>query len=175
MFGVVARTHTGLVLMHMLGEPRTMQEEPRYDDVAVEVASFLEERLAFAVAHGIPDQRDRRRVLFVGAVRKVDAGYVESRVDEAAERLARRARGTQRADDLRSAVAQERRGEISRGVGDASTTLDQLLAAIVNLLRHDDFDNHVEVAALDRAAHHEVVVPPRMVGAAAGGRLEGHR
>jgi dihydropteroate synthase len=41
----------------MQGEPRTMQEEPRYDDVAAEVASFLEERLAFAVARGISEGR----------------------------------------------------------------------------------------------------------------------
>ena len=37
-------------LMHMLGEPRTMQDDPRYDDVVDDVARFLEERLAFAVA-----------------------------------------------------------------------------------------------------------------------------
>jgi dihydropteroate synthase len=43
--------------MHMQGEPRTMQAEPRYVDVAAEVASFLEERLAFAVAQGIPEER----------------------------------------------------------------------------------------------------------------------
>ena len=43
--------------MHMQGEPRTMQAEPQYDDVAAEVASFLEERLAFAVAQGIPEER----------------------------------------------------------------------------------------------------------------------
>ena len=46
-----------LCLMHMQGEPRTMQEEPRYGDVAAEVASFLEERLAFAVAQGILEER----------------------------------------------------------------------------------------------------------------------
>ncbi|HET7353983.1 MAG TPA: dihydropteroate synthase [Gaiellaceae bacterium] len=54
---VLAGSGAYLCLMHMQGEPRTMQEEPRYDDVAVEVASFLEERLAFAVAHGIPEER----------------------------------------------------------------------------------------------------------------------
>jgi dihydropteroate synthase len=43
--------------MHMQGEPRTMQEEPRYEDVAAEVASFLEERLAFAVAQGMLEER----------------------------------------------------------------------------------------------------------------------
>jgi dihydropteroate synthase len=55
--GVVAEGGAYLCLMHMQGEPRTMQEEPRYDDVAAEVASFLEARLAFAVAQGIPEAR----------------------------------------------------------------------------------------------------------------------
>ena len=44
-------------LMHMLGEPRTMQEDPRYDDVVADVKAFLEERLAFAVAEGVPEER----------------------------------------------------------------------------------------------------------------------
>jgi dihydropteroate synthase len=43
--------------MHMLGEPRTMQEAPRYDDVTDQVKAFLEERLAFAVAAGIAEDR----------------------------------------------------------------------------------------------------------------------
>jgi dihydropteroate synthase len=55
--GVVADAGAYLCLMHMQGEPRTMQKEPRYHDVAAEVASFLEERLAFAVAHGIREER----------------------------------------------------------------------------------------------------------------------
>jgi dihydropteroate synthase len=55
--GVVADAGAYVCLMHMQGEPRTMQVEPRYDDVAVEVAAFLEERLAFAVAAGIPEER----------------------------------------------------------------------------------------------------------------------
>ena len=55
--GVVAAGGAYLCLMHMQGEPRTMQEEPRYGDVAAEVAAFLEERLAFAVAQGIPEER----------------------------------------------------------------------------------------------------------------------
>ena len=52
--GVVADAGAYLCLMHMQGEPRTMQADPRYDDVASEVAAFLEERLAFAVAAGHP-------------------------------------------------------------------------------------------------------------------------
>ena len=43
-------------LMHMLGEPRTMQEDPRYDDVVDDVKSFLEERLSFAVERGVPEE-----------------------------------------------------------------------------------------------------------------------
>src|SRR6266849_807832 len=54
---VVAESGAYLCLMHMRGEPRTMQADPRYDDVAAEVAAFLEERLAFAVAAGIPEER----------------------------------------------------------------------------------------------------------------------
>jgi dihydropteroate synthase len=42
--------------MHMLGTPRTMQVDPRYGDVAAQVASFLEKRLAFAVDAGVPEE-----------------------------------------------------------------------------------------------------------------------
>jgi dihydropteroate synthase len=54
---VVASSGAYLCLMHMLGEPRTMQQDPRYRDVVSEVAAFLEERLAFAVASGIREDR----------------------------------------------------------------------------------------------------------------------
>ena len=54
---VVADGGAYLCLMHMQGEPRTMQAEPQYGDVAADVASFLEERLAFAVSQGIPEER----------------------------------------------------------------------------------------------------------------------
>jgi dihydropteroate synthase len=55
--GVVADGDAYLCLMHMLGEPGTMQDAPRYDDVVSEVASFLEERLAAAVSAGVPEER----------------------------------------------------------------------------------------------------------------------
>ena len=54
---VVASSGAYLCLMHMQGEPRTMQDSPTYEDVAAEVASFLEQRLAFAVDAGIPEER----------------------------------------------------------------------------------------------------------------------
>ena len=57
MAGVIAGSGAYLCLMHMLGEPRTMQEHPRYEDVVSDVASFLEERLAFAVSAGIAEER----------------------------------------------------------------------------------------------------------------------
>jgi len=55
--GVVADAGAYLCLMHMQGEPRTMQEDPRYDDVVSDVKRFLEERLAFAVSEGIDEER----------------------------------------------------------------------------------------------------------------------
>jgi dihydropteroate synthase len=54
--GVVADAGCYLCLMHMLGEPRTMQQDPRYDDVVSEVKRFLEERLAFAIEAGIREE-----------------------------------------------------------------------------------------------------------------------
>jgi dihydropteroate synthase len=55
--GVVAESDAYVCLMHMQGEPRTMQANPTYDDVVSEVASFLEERIRAAVAAGIREDR----------------------------------------------------------------------------------------------------------------------
>jgi len=54
---IVARTGAGIVLMHMLGEPKRMQDDPRYDDVVAEVNEFLRERIEAAVFAGIPEER----------------------------------------------------------------------------------------------------------------------
>ena len=54
---VVAESGAYLCLMHMQGEPRTMQTNPTYEDVASEVAAFLEQRLRFAVEAGIAEDR----------------------------------------------------------------------------------------------------------------------
>ena len=54
---VVAGAGADLCLMHMLGEPRTMQDDPRYDDVVAEVESFLAERADAAVAAGVARER----------------------------------------------------------------------------------------------------------------------
>jgi dihydropteroate synthase len=55
--GLVAESEADCCLMHMLGEPRTMQQDPRYEDVVSEVKAFLEERLAFAMGEGVAEKR----------------------------------------------------------------------------------------------------------------------
>jgi dihydropteroate synthase len=55
--GLVAEHDAQLCLMHMLGEPRTMQLNPQYDDVVSEVKAFLEGRLSFAVDSGVAEER----------------------------------------------------------------------------------------------------------------------
>ena len=52
-----AERDCGLVLMHMLGTPRTMQESPTYDDVVEDVKAFLAERIEFAIGRGIGEER----------------------------------------------------------------------------------------------------------------------
>jgi len=54
---LVAERGLDCCLMHMLGEPRTMQRDPHYEDVVSDVKAFLEERLAAAVAAGVPEER----------------------------------------------------------------------------------------------------------------------
>jgi dihydropteroate synthase len=88
MAGVVAESGAGIVLMHMQGEPRTMQDDPRYVDVVAEVAAYLEERAGLARAAGIPPQRicidpgigfgktaDHNLALLAGLARLVRLGY----------------------------------------------------------------------------------------------------
>jgi dihydropteroate synthase len=57
MAALVAERRCECCLMHMLGEPRTMQQDPRYDDVVDDVKAFLEQRAAFAVGEGIAEER----------------------------------------------------------------------------------------------------------------------
>jgi dihydropteroate synthase len=55
--GVVAETGAGLVVMHMRGRSKGMYAEARYDDVMVEVAAELRERIACAISGGVPVDR----------------------------------------------------------------------------------------------------------------------
>jgi dihydropteroate synthase len=57
MAGVVAAANADCCLMHMLGDPRTMQDNPRYDDVVADIKAFLEERMSFAIGAGIAEER----------------------------------------------------------------------------------------------------------------------
>ena len=52
---IAAETDARLCLMHMLGTPRTMQDDPHYDDVVSDVKRFLAERMAVAVGRGVPE------------------------------------------------------------------------------------------------------------------------
>jgi dihydropteroate synthase len=54
---VAVESGAGIVLMHMVGTPRTMQEDPRYDDVVTEVLTYLESRISDLVASGIEKDR----------------------------------------------------------------------------------------------------------------------
>jgi dihydropteroate synthase len=57
MAALCAERGATVILMHMLGEPRTMQEDPRYGDVVAEVKSFLAERLEAATAAGVVEEQ----------------------------------------------------------------------------------------------------------------------
>jgi dihydropteroate synthase len=57
MAGLCAERGVGVVLMHMPGNPRTMQDDPRYEDVVDDVKAFLAERMEFAVGQGVEEDR----------------------------------------------------------------------------------------------------------------------
>ena len=57
MVEVVAEAGCPVCLMHMSGQPKTMQDDPRYDDVVDEVLRFLEARMAFALSRGVREEQ----------------------------------------------------------------------------------------------------------------------
>ncbi|MDH3249105.1 MAG: dihydropteroate synthase [Acidimicrobiia bacterium] len=88
MVSLCRREQPGVVLMHMRGTPRTMQADPRYDDVVEDVALFLAERAASVVEAGIDPSRicldpgigfgktvDHNLALLAATARFVDLGY----------------------------------------------------------------------------------------------------
>jgi dihydropteroate synthase len=54
---LMAESNAGIVVMHMLGEPRTMQQDPHYDDVVAEVRAWFAQRLAILHEVGIAPER----------------------------------------------------------------------------------------------------------------------
>lgn len=57
MIAAVAETGAAVIVMHMKGTPRTMQESPHYDDLMTEIIDFLAERMEAAVHGGVPENR----------------------------------------------------------------------------------------------------------------------
>ena len=115
---VVADGDAFVCLMHMQGEPRTMQVAPRYDDVVSDVLAFLEERIAFAVENGIPEERIC-----------VDPGIGFGKTPDQNLELLRRL------DELRALgrpvlVGVSRKSTLGKVLGDAGATTGSLAASV---------------------------------------------
>jgi len=147
---VVAESGAYLCLMHMQGDPRTMQADPRYDDVVDDVKAFLAERLAAAVAAGIPEQRIC-----------LDPGIGFGKTVEHNFELVRRL------PDLTAlgrpvVVGFSRKSSLGRLLGDPTATTGSVAASVgaavaayergATLLRVHDVREHVEALAAARAA-----------------------
>jgi dihydropteroate synthase len=147
--GVVADTGAYLCLMHMQGEPRTMQANPTYDDVVSEVGAFLEERLRFAVAQGVPEERVC-----------LDPGIGFGKTVEHNFELLRRL------DELVAlgrpvVIGFSRKRSLGRVLGDPDATTGPLSASLAaavtayergaTILRVHDVKEHVEALAVARA------------------------
>ena len=147
--GVVADAGAYVCLMHMQGEPRTMQRNPTYADVASEVAAFLEGRLRFAVAAGIREDHVC-----------VDPGIGFGKTVEQNFELVRRL------DVLTSlgrpvVVGFSRKSSLGRVVGDPTAKTGSLAASVAaavaaydrgaTILRVHDVREHVEALAVAAA------------------------
>jgi dihydropteroate synthase len=146
---VVAGADAYLCLMHMQGEPRTMQRNPHYDDVASDVAAFLEERLDVAVAAGIAEERIC-----------LDPGIGFGKTVEHNFELVRRL-------DVLLALGRpvlvgfSRKSSLGRLLGDPSATTGPLSASVAaavvayergaTILRVHDVREHVEALAVAQA------------------------
>jgi dihydropteroate synthase len=147
--GVVADAGAYLCLMHMQGAPRTMQQDPRYDDVASEVAAFLEEQLAFAVSQGVAEER-------ICLDPGIGFGKTAAHNFELVRRL-----------DVLLALGRpvligfSRKSSLGRVVGDPAATTGPLSASVAaavsayergaSILRVHDVREHVEALAVARA------------------------
>ena len=146
---VVADAGAYLCLMHMQGEPRTMQANPTYGDVASEVADFLEERLRFAVEAGVSEDRIC-----------LDPGIGFGKTVEQNFELVRRL-------DVLTALGRpvlvgfSRKSSLGRILGDADATTGPLSASIAvavaayergaTILRAHDVREHVEALTVAAA------------------------
>jgi dihydropteroate synthase len=145
----VAETGAYLCLMHMQGEPRTMQASPTYEDVVSEVSAFLEERLRFAVAAGIAEER-----IFL------DPGIGFGKTVEHNFELIRRL-GELTALGRPLVVGVSRKRSLGRILGDPDATTGPLAASIAaavaayergaTILRAHDVREHVEALTAAKA------------------------
>jgi len=148
--GVVAESGAYLCLMHMQGEPRTMQADPHYEDVVSEVAAFLEERLAFAVSEGVSEEHVC-----------IDPGIGFGKTVEHNFELIRRL------DELTAlgrpvVIGFSRKRSLGRLLGDPDATTGSVAASVgaavaayergATILRAHDVLEHVEALTAARAA-----------------------
>jgi len=148
--GVVAESGAYLCLMHMQGEPRTMQADPHYRDVVAEVAAFLEERLAFAVDAGVREE-----------LVCLDPGIGFGKTVEHNFELLRRL------DELTALgrpvlIGFSRKSSLGKLLGDPDATTGSVAASVgaavaayergATILRAHDVLEHVEALAAARAA-----------------------
>jgi dihydropteroate synthase len=149
--GAVAEAGAYLCLMHMRGEPRTMQIDPTYDDVVSEVKAFLEQRLAFAVAAGIREE-----------LVCLDPGIGFGKTVEQNLELVRRL------DELVAigrplVVGFSRKSLLGKIAGDPTATVGTVSASVgaavaaydrgARILRVHDVREHVEALQVARAVH----------------------
>jgi dihydropteroate synthase len=133
--------------MHMQGEPRTMQENPVYDDVVSDVKRFLEERLAFAVEQGV----DERKVCLDPGIGfgKTAAHNFElvRRLDELGELGRPVLVGFSRKSSLAALTGGGKVGTAASSVGAAVAAYERG----ASILRVHDVRDHVEALAAARA------------------------
>src|SRR4051812_15899416 len=148
--GVVAESGAYLCLMHMQGEPRTMQVDPHYDDVVDDVKAFLEARLHDATAAGI----DESRVC-------LDPGIGFGKTVEHNFELVRRL-GELAALGPPVVIGFSRKSSLGKILGDPQATTASVAASIgaavaayergATILRVHDVREHVEALAAAQAA-----------------------
>ena len=146
--GVVADAGCYLCLMHMQGEPRTMQDNPVYDDVVSDVKRFLEERVAFAIDEGV-----REELICVDP--GIGFGKTVAQNFELLRRL----------DELAALgrpvlVGVSRKSSLGRIMGDAAATTGTIAASVgaavaaygrgATILRVHDVREHVDALAVAR-------------------------
>ena len=145
--GVIADAGCYVCLMHMQGEPRTMQENPVYDDVVSDVKRFLEERLAFAVDAGI----DERNVCLDPGIGfgKTPAHNFElvRRLDELCAIGRPVLLGLSRKSSFAKLVGRDRVGTLAVSVGAAVAAYERG----ATILRVHDVREHVEALAAAKA------------------------